>query len=133
MDATETIQARSELRDRLSQELDTTVEPERKGALSIAIRCLISAIDIQETLIAFEQGKPQKITGRDMDTYDPLALYLKSVMSPIEPTSRFRPCHANFCFPRFPHQPDLATKCVTLVLAVILTEHVSARLGRYGF
>ena len=86
MDAAKTIQALSELRDRLSQELDTTVEPKRKGALNIAIRCLISAIDIQETLIAFEQGKPQKITGRDMDTYAQREAYLKSIMSPIEPT-----------------------------------------------
>jgi hypothetical protein len=70
VDATKTIQALSEVKDRLSQELDTTFEPERKGALNISIRFLISAIDIQGTLIAFEQGKRQKITGRDMDTYD---------------------------------------------------------------
>jgi hypothetical protein len=80
------IRALSKLRDRLSSELDATVNPEDRGALNIAIRSLISAIDIQETLIRFEQGKPPKKTARDMDTYEQRQEYLESIIGPIEPT-----------------------------------------------
>jgi len=45
------------------------VDPEDRGPLNVATRWLISAIDIQETLIRHKQGKPPKGTGRDLDTY----------------------------------------------------------------
>jgi hypothetical protein len=86
VDANKRVQALDELRDGLSQELDTTDDPDRKGALNVAIRALISAIDIQETLIAHEQGRPQKRMHRDLDSYDQREEYLKKIMSPIEPT-----------------------------------------------
>jgi hypothetical protein len=86
MNSKKVIRALSRLRDRLSREFDATVNPEERGALNIAIRSLISAIDIQETLIRFEQGKLPKITARDMDTYEQREEYLKTIMGPIEPT-----------------------------------------------
>jgi hypothetical protein len=70
--------------DRLIRELDSTVNPEDKGALNVAIRSLMSAIDIQETLTRFEQSKPQKQTGRDMETYEERHKYLKTIMDPSE-------------------------------------------------
>lgn len=57
MDTSKRLEALNELHDRLSQELDSTVDPDRKGALNVAIRGLISAIDIQETLIAHEKER----------------------------------------------------------------------------
>lgn len=86
MNSKKVIRALSKLRDRLSRELDAPANPEDRGALNIAIRSLLSAIDIQETLIRFEQGKPQKRTGRDMDTYSQREEYLKTIMGPIDPT-----------------------------------------------
>ena len=80
------IRALSKLRDRLILDLSVTENPEDRGALNIAIRSLINAIDIQESLIKFEQGKPQRKTARDMDTYDQRKEYLKTIMGPIEPT-----------------------------------------------
>jgi hypothetical protein len=62
-----------------------TENPEDRGALNIAIRSLISAIDIQETLIRFEQGKPPKKTGRDTETYEQREQHLKTAISPTEP------------------------------------------------
>jgi hypothetical protein len=41
LNSTKVIRALSKLRDRLSHELDATVDPEDKGALYIAIRSLI--------------------------------------------------------------------------------------------
>ena len=86
MNSKKVIRALSKLRHRLGRELDATVNPEDRCALNIAIRSLMSAIDLQETLIRFEQGKPQKKTGRDMDTYSQREEYLKSNMGPIDPT-----------------------------------------------
>jgi hypothetical protein len=85
VNSTKTIRALSKLHNRLSRELDATLDPEDRGALNVAIRSLMSSIDIQETLMRFGQGKPPKITGRDMDTYSQREEYLKSIMSPIEP------------------------------------------------
>jgi hypothetical protein len=86
MNSSKVIRALSKLRDRLSHELDATVDPEDRGALNVAIRSLISAIDIQETLIRHKQGKPPKRTGRDLDTYTRREEYLKTIMGPIKPT-----------------------------------------------
>ena len=77
--------ALSKLRDRLTHELEVAVSPEDRGALNIAIRSLISAIDIHETLIRHEKGEPPKKTARDMDTYAQRAEYLKAMMDPIDP------------------------------------------------
>jgi len=85
MNSKKVIRALSKLRDRLSRELDSTVNLEDRGALNVAIRSLISAIDIQETLIRFEEGKPPKKTGRDMETYEQRQEYLETIMGPIEP------------------------------------------------
>lgn len=85
MNSRKLIRSLSKLRDRLSSELDATVNPEDRGALNIAIRSLISAIDVQETLIRFEQGKPQKKRARDMDTYSQRKEHLKTIMGPINP------------------------------------------------
>ena len=79
------IRALSKLRDQLIRDLSMTENPEDRGALNIAIRSLINAIDIQESLTKFEQGKPQRKTARDMDTYDQRKEYLKTSMGPIEP------------------------------------------------
>jgi len=79
------IRALSKLRDRLIRELDLTVNPEDKGALNVAIRSLMSAIDIQETLTRFEQSKPPKKTGRDMETYEQRHENLETIMDPSEP------------------------------------------------
>jgi hypothetical protein len=57
MDSRKVIRALSKLRDRLSRELDSTVNREDKGALNVAIRSLISAIDIQETLSEITPGR----------------------------------------------------------------------------
>ena len=69
MNSKKFIRALSKLRDRLSREFDATVNPEERGALNIAIRSLISAIDIQETLIRFEQGKLPKVVSRVFRTF----------------------------------------------------------------
>jgi hypothetical protein len=45
----------------------------------------MNAIDIQNTLVRLEEGKPQKRTGRDMDTYTQREEYLKKIMGPIDP------------------------------------------------
>lgn len=69
MNSIKNLSALFELRRRLTRELNATVDPEDRGALNVAIRSLLSAIDIQETLIRYEQGLPQKVTGRDYDTF----------------------------------------------------------------
>ena len=84
MDTSKRLEALNELCDRLSRELDSTVDPARKGALNVAIRGLMNAIDVQETLIAHDQGKPQKRVHRDLGSYDEREEYLKRVTSPIE-------------------------------------------------
>lgn len=85
MNSRKVMRALSKLRNRLTHELEVAVSPEDRGALNVAIRSLISAIDIQETLIRHEKGKPPKKTARDMDTYAQRAEYLKTIMSPIDP------------------------------------------------
>lgn len=88
MDSKKVIRALSKLRNRLNRELDTTVNIEDKGALNVAIRSLISAIDIKETLIRFEEGKPPKKTGRDIETYEQRQEYLETIMGPVEPPNK---------------------------------------------
>jgi hypothetical protein len=65
----ENLQALEALGGRLIRERDTS-EGAHATALNVAIRALVSHIDILESLIAHEQGMPQKVTCRDMDTYD---------------------------------------------------------------
>jgi len=65
----EKLQALKALRDRLIR-LRETSDGAHQSALNIAIRALISAIDILESLITHEQRVPQKVKNRDMDTYD---------------------------------------------------------------
>jgi hypothetical protein len=85
VNSTKTIRALFKLRNRLGKELDTTLDPEDRGALNVAIRSLMSAIDIQETLTRHKQGKLRKRTSRDLDTYTQREEYLKKIMGPIEP------------------------------------------------
>jgi hypothetical protein len=66
---TENLQALEALEGRLIRERDIS-EGAHATALNVAIRALVSHIDILGTLIAHEQGMPPKVTGRDMDTYD---------------------------------------------------------------
>ena len=72
---TQNLQALEALRDRLIRERESS-EGARAAALNVAISALVSAIDILESLIAHEQGKPQKVTGRDMGTNDQRREYL---------------------------------------------------------
>ena len=85
MNTSKNLRALLKLRNRLTRELDATADLEDRGALNVAIRSLMNAIDIQKTLIRFEQGKPQKRTSRDLDTFDQRKEYLKKIMGPIEP------------------------------------------------
>lgn len=66
---TENLQALEALRDRLTGERETA-KGAQATALNIAIRALSSAIDILDSVIAHEQGMPQKKACRDRDTYD---------------------------------------------------------------
>jgi hypothetical protein len=79
------LRALLKLRSRLRCELDGTLDPEDRGALNVAIRSLMNAIDIQETLIRYEQGLPQKITIRDYDTFQQREEHLKAIMGDIKP------------------------------------------------
>ena len=63
----EILQALEALRDRLIRERETS-EGAHAIALNVAIRALVSAIDILDSVIAHEQGMPQKVTCRDMDS-----------------------------------------------------------------
>lgn len=72
---TENLQALEALRDRLIWERETS-ESAHAAGLNVAIRALVSAIDVLELLIAHEQEKPQKVTGRDMGTNDQHREYL---------------------------------------------------------
>jgi hypothetical protein len=79
------VEALADLRDQLTRELDATSDVRRRGTLNVATRALSAAIEIQETLIAFERGTQQKRTSRDLDTYSQREEYLKAIMSPIKP------------------------------------------------
>ena len=85
MDSFKNLRALFKLKSRLPRELDATVDPDDRGALNISIRSLMSAIDIQETLIRYEQGLPQKVTSRDYDTFEQREEHLKTIMGDIEP------------------------------------------------
>jgi hypothetical protein len=65
----ENLQALKGLRNRLIR-LRETSEGAHAATLNVAIRALDSAIDILESVIAYEQGMPQKVASRDMDTYE---------------------------------------------------------------
>jgi hypothetical protein len=84
MDSFNNLRALFKLRSRLTREFDATVDSEDRSALNVAIRALMSAIGIQETLIRYEQGLPQKETSRDYDTFAEREEYLKRIMGPIE-------------------------------------------------
>ena len=71
------------LRDRLTGEQETARVP-RRTALNIAIRALVSAIDILDSVIAHEQGMPQKVTCRDRDAYDQRREFLNDAGEPVE-------------------------------------------------
>jgi hypothetical protein len=74
----EILQALEALRDRLARERETS-EGVHTTALNVAIRALVHASDILDSVIAHEQGMPQKVTGRDMDTYDQRREFLTDV------------------------------------------------------
>ena len=80
---TENLQALEALRDRLILESETS-EGAHAIALNIAIRALVSAIDILDSVLAHEQGMPQKVTCRDRDTYDQRREFLNDAGRPIE-------------------------------------------------
>ena len=80
---TENLQALAALRDRLIRESETS-EGAHAIALNVAIRALVSAIDILDSIIAHEQGMPQKVTCRDMDTYDRRREFLNDAGHPVE-------------------------------------------------
>lgn len=77
------LQALAALRDRLIRESETS-EGAHAIALNVAIRALVSAIDILDSIIAHEQGMPQKVTCRDMDTYDRRREFLNDASRPVE-------------------------------------------------
>jgi hypothetical protein len=79
------LQALEALEDRLIRERDIS-EGAHATALNVAIRALVSHIDILESLIAHELGMPPKVTGRDMDTYDQRRKFLNDVGQPVEKT-----------------------------------------------
>lgn len=85
MDSFKNLRALFKLRSRLTREFDATVDSEDRGALNVAIRALMSAIGIQETLIRYERGLPQKETSRDYDTFEQREEYLKTIMGDIKP------------------------------------------------
>jgi hypothetical protein len=89
---TETLQALEALEGRLSRERETS-SGGHANALNIATRALISARDILESLMAYEQRMPQRSTSRDMDTYDQRRAHLNRVYrsadkTPIVPKQR---------------------------------------------
>jgi hypothetical protein len=65
----ENLQALEALEGRLIRERETS-QGAHAIALNVAIRALVSHIDILESLIAHERGVPQKVASRDLDTYD---------------------------------------------------------------
>lgn len=82
---TETLQALEALEGRLIREREIS-EGAHATALNVAIRALVSHIDILESLIAHELGMPPKVTGRDMDTYDQRRKCLIDAGEPVEKT-----------------------------------------------
>lgn len=80
---TENLQALEALRDRLISERETS-EGAHATALDVAIRALVHAIDILDSIIAHEQGMPQKVTSRDMETYDQLGGFLNDADRSVE-------------------------------------------------
>ena len=62
----EILQALEGLRDRLAMERETS-DGVQVIALNVAIRALVNAIDILDSVIAHEQGVPRKVTGRNME------------------------------------------------------------------
>jgi len=64
----ENLRSFKELRDRLRQERSVS-DGARSAALNTAIRALAGAIDILESVIAHERGRPYATTNKDMDTY----------------------------------------------------------------
>lgn len=77
------LRALGELRDRLTGERETA-KGAQATALNIAIRALVSAIDILDSVIAHEQGIPQKVAGRDKDTYDQRREFLNDTAQHVE-------------------------------------------------
>jgi hypothetical protein len=80
---TETLQALEALEGRLFRERETS-EGAHARALNIAIRALISSRDVLESLMTYEQGMPQKVTGRDMDPYDQRREYLNDSYQTVD-------------------------------------------------
>ena len=80
---TETLQALEALEGRLIRERETS-KGAHATALNVAIRAVVSHIDILESLIAHERGVPPKVTGRDMDTYDQRREFLTEAGQPLE-------------------------------------------------
>jgi len=66
---TETLQALEALEGRLLRERET-FEGAHASALNIAIRAVISARNVLESLMAYEQRMPQELTSKDLGTYD---------------------------------------------------------------
>lgn len=85
MNSLKILRALFKLRSRLTRELNATVDLEDRGALNVAIRSLMNAIDIQETLIRNERGLPLKETSRDYDTFEQREEHLKTIMGDIDP------------------------------------------------
>jgi len=79
----ESLRAFEALRDRLTGERETA-KGAQATALNIAIRALVSAIDILDSVIAHEQGMPQNVTCRDRDTYDQRREFLNDVGRAVE-------------------------------------------------
>lgn len=82
---TETLQALEALEGRLFRERESS-EAAHASAINIAIRALISARDILESLMAYEQRMPQKLTSRDVDTYDQRRVHLNREYQSVEKT-----------------------------------------------
>jgi hypothetical protein len=80
---TENLRALAALRDRLIRESETS-EGAHAITLNVAIRALVSAIDILDSVIAHEQRMPQKVAGRDKDTYDQRREFLNDADRPVE-------------------------------------------------
>jgi uncharacterized protein (DUF1778 family) len=80
---TENLQALEALQRRLIREREAS-EGAQAAALNVAIRALVSHIDILESLIAHELGMPPKGTGRGMDTYDQRRKFLTDAGQPVE-------------------------------------------------
>jgi hypothetical protein len=71
------------LRDRLTGERETA-KGAQATALNVAIRALSSAIDVLDSVIAHEQGMPQKVACGDRDTYDQRREFLNDAGRPVE-------------------------------------------------